>query len=286
MRNALKRWRLALAVGLAALAGCAEEKGLPEKAVAAETPATPASIEAVKPEKEDPEARDIVTKAIAAHTNGKPERLDKVKAVHVKMDGTGWTNDARFPQSDGTRETWSVWPDRFAFRFVYKPDVDLSMETTGSSTPAVTAARNALGPVTVSPEQMKATQWDMFALEWTFTPKALTHPGAVFYQPSKGVVNGRPVNVVKAFIPGMTVWTLQFDAATNLLTQVDYTGFESRATPKRLVYSEHKDRDGLKVPGHAKIFSGTVPFWDLGRLDVYETFESADKIDAKKFETQ
>src|SRR5262245_13590706 len=97
------------------LAGCAEEKGLPEKPSDREVKATSNPLEPVKPEKEDPAARAIVDQAIAAHTGGKPDRLERLKKHHMSLKGQLSTTDVG--SVTHVRESWAEWPSNFAFRF-------------------------------------------------------------------------------------------------------------------------------------------------------------------------
>lgn len=273
---------LGLGLGLLAILGCAEEKKLATKALIQDNKPAAASLESTRPEKEDPAAREIVNKAIAAHTNGKPERLEGIKAQHVLLQGYGLTENG---EKDGSRESWAVWPNLFAFRFGYRPDNERELVSTGVSTATGGFQSGPNGqPTPFTGEYVKAFQWDLFALEWTLTPKALTHPQAVFHQPGKATKNDRAFNTVKAFIPGNPTWTLYFDEKTSLLGRVEYIGLEGNAAPKTLTYAEHQEREGLKVPNRVEVFSGGLKFWDIRKLDKYELFESADKIDPKKFE--
>jgi hypothetical protein len=286
MRNIAKRWWLSLSFAMAGLAGCAEEKALPDKAVAQENKPAENSIVGAKPAKEDPAARAIVQKAIEAHTLGKPARLDAIKAQHFNMTGRGMMPVVGAREVDGSRETWAIWPERSAFRFIYKLDPDRDAVITGILNPGGGSMRTPEGNTfPIAGADLRGALWDMFAFDWLVTPKALTHPEAIYHQPGRESENGKSYQTVKAYLPNQPEWTLRFSEETHLLERVDYIGFESRVVRKALSFSDHKENSGLRVPTRVKVFGEKILYWDLNALPTYEVFESADKIDPKKFET-
>lgn len=282
----MRRVHLLGFVLFSSLLGCAEDKGLPVKPGDSDGKQGSTSNEPPKPEKDDPAAREIVTKALAAHTNGKPERLKSIAAQHLALGGLGMWIDGTNREVPGGRESWSVWPDRHSFRFHYRlPNSEQDFVVTGAVVPGDGFVRTALGEqMRTPPERVRATDWDMLSLDWYFTPKLLMHPQAIAHHPSRDENGGRPQNLIRFYIPGYPEWTLRFNADTHLLEKVEYLGYETGPMPKSISFSDHAEKHGLKVPGRTQIYNSNLRVFDLNTINAYEVFDSADKIDPKKFE--
>ena len=220
-----------------------------------------------------------MTRSLAAHTGGKPERLEKLKSLHVLMTGKGHTPDPTNPEADATWELWAVWPDKHAVTFDYKTPgmVPVALVVT----PAGARQRQGLNAAQALPPEMAAAiRWDCFAADWAFGPLSLTHPQAVYHSPGSVVVDGKTYTTVKAYIPGYPERTLRFDPDTQLLRRIDYVGLEANiASQKAVEVGGYTDRDGVKVPGQVDVFMRGNPMWRV-KVTAFEP----GPVDPKKFE--
>lgn len=254
------------------LAGCAEEKGLPEKPAEVEAKPTVNPLAPPKPEKEDPAARAIVNQAIDAHTGGKPERLEKFKKHHMVLKGQIRDNSGSYTSYTG--ELWASWPDDFAGRFDIPEFPSFSFALRGpigvQRTPAV---------VPMSPLIYKTCAIDCAVLNWGGTLTALTAP-AIYHSPATATAAGRSFRTVKRWTEGQPEWTLWFDEKTNLLERIDYHGYESGLVKaKSMQMSKHADHEGVKLPRGFNLLVGGAQFF---QVDMTE-FQTPDAIDAKTF---
>lgn len=259
-----------------ALAGCAEEKGLPERPQDGETKTSSNPLEPPKPEKEDPAARAIVNDAIAAHTGGKPERLEKFKKHHMVLKGQIANTGGETPVTH-VRESWAVWPDSYAFRF----DVQDRTTFAGAATAAEGFRRIDSKTVNPLPPLLhKACLIDCSALDWGGTVASLSNPKAIYHKPGTVTANGKTFRTVKCWTPGLPEWTLWFDDATKLLEQIHYEGLEeSLIKSKSLMLGKHAEHEGVKVPREIGLSIGGSRMFDWS----VEKFETPESIDAKTF---
>jgi len=261
---------------LLGLVGCAEDKGIPERPPDSEVKPRASSPEAVKPDKEDPAARAIVEKAIAAHTGGKPERLEKFKTHHIVMKGRMVSPEDRSFVNMGI-ETWSAWPDQFAIRFDKGDQTALSWAVTPNGGYQRQDARTV---VPMSPADTRVIHHDCAVLAWGGTIAALANPGAMYHHPGTSTLDDRSFRTVRCYVPGQPEWTLWFDEKTGLLDRIFYQGLEgSILKAKSLVLGNYAEEHGVKLPKQISLTIGGTPYFQMK----VESLETPEKLEPKTF---
>ncbi len=273
MRNhRAKRWAAGVMLaGAVGMAGCGEEKPLPPALPLAK----PVVAEAPMPDQSDPAAAEFVVKALDAHTVGHRDRLEKLKTQHRVMKGIKFTQQGNY---QSTRETWAVWPDKFAINYEHGQ----GLKAVGAVILARSGRIGGAGDV----RDLENDQWqefhaDAYVQDWVTTLVALARPETRFVEYRTVVSADRSESSVRAFTPGLPPLLLTFDPKTNFLTRVDYDGREAQIQQRKsLILGNPKDFDGVLLPSTMNVLlnGGSVEQWVVEKVDTPAT------IDPKRFE--
>lgn len=275
------------AVGLAAV-GCDND---PPPAVAAkrlDDPARPIELKPpAKPAASEPAAAQLLAEAVAAHTGGKPERLDPLKACSYTRTGVIDAPGGRVPA------TWKMdlhWPDRFRLRTENQTQaggVTVTQLTTFATSPA--GAWQAFALVQSGQAAHEKREKANLPADAAPTLTAQFHEDALLLlfplADPKTVAARAPDD---ADLLGLHVWTpaldyalLGFDKKTKLLVRVVYTGREALTTvTKELALADHQEVGGVKLPAKVSVKANGLSKADWTKLAL-----TAGPIDPKAFET-
>lgn len=267
-----------LAAGLVAglAVGCdLKEEKMPEKA-----PPRPTATATGKgePAATDPAGKAVIDKAVAAHTGGRPELLEKAK-VH-RSAGKSQLFLAQ-GEAEGTRAVEAVWPDFYA-------------QTVESSNPAAIPPGRFVvsGPqrwfvpkgqpaVSIDPIRAQEPVTDQFVVDWVSKLVPLADPAVKFGPPRAGTANGLTTTVVRCVPPAPPALDCHFDTGTGLLVQVEYEARpDGRPLAKVVRFLDHKPTAGLVLPSRYEAVHG-------GRLverSEFQSYEFPDRIDPKAFQ--
>jgi hypothetical protein len=239
----------------AILIGCGPGKELPD-----ETPRSPSdgpgSIESREPipTSSDPLAREIVDRAINAHTQNHPDRLTQCKISKLTADGTILLPNARTQQEESvpTRMTFLArWPDEIRITLTF-PGGSSAEQMTLILDRAFTWAGKGKQEQTI-PNKKKAEdnlRADGLGMQWITLLFPLTDRHAIVFEPRKGTgVGTPPADVVKFALPDRPVYRLHFSPKTGYLIQTDYMNEDFGGNAfLEWVMAEHKLFNGVMLP--------------------------------------
>ena len=190
------------------------------------------------PEKSDPVAAAIVAEAVKAHTNGKPERLDKLK--RFKMVRTGILGGTQ-PQ---LWEYRGEWPDRFR---VDEPQSQMSIVRVGQdgwvSSPAQGVRKNPLQ----EPYKRGVLADTMYEFLPVLIP--LADPTLVAAPFADRTINGKPASGVWLSGKHLPRAVVHFDKESKRLVQCAFESYEGDATViKEVTILEYREVNGVQIP--------------------------------------
>jgi hypothetical protein len=280
-------WAVAVLVA-AVVIGCGPGKHLPDDIPDPKGPEqTEPQIKV--PAVSDPAAKEIVERAIKAHTQGNPSLLAKGKLSRSTANGT--IKLAVGPQQEVApvptqRAFVARWPDEIKYTLAYKtrPFGTVTLILRGRLTWELL---NDQPRANVNPEKAEQLmRTDGLAQHWLPLLFPLVEPKAVVFEPRKGV-GDPPVDTVRFAYPDRPPYALAFDPKSGYLTRVDYhltdlTGLVFT----EWMFAEHKPFGGVMLP--TKLTSARTTDRPRVREVVQEwtveSWEFPEKIDDKEFE--
>jgi hypothetical protein len=241
---------LVVAFGLISLLGCSD----PPRTIETAKPVNPTGAvgqltelpKMEKPAKSDPQAVEIVRKAIDAHTAKSPERLQKLKAIKLVREGPAVTfTQVPTPQR---WDLWQSWPGRMRYR-VEIPN--LPIVTLGNNQQEAWKHLGSVLPPVRDP--MTATDAEDFRLDatgdWLLMLHPMAHPDRTLALLPDVTVNGQPAQSVRIWLPGLSDAILNFDKTSGLLVQIQFDGREqNKRTFKEFLILGHKEFLGVTLP--------------------------------------
>jgi hypothetical protein len=262
-----RRWkRAAILLGVGLVVGCDTDPRPVNEAKKIEEP-KPQQVELkppAKPAQSDPAAAQLLKEVINAHTGGKLELLEKLKACSYIRTGTLEAAGGRWPA------TWQVdlvWPDRFRVRS------ELQM----GATVHMTFSRSPAGAWRFPPEVPTGKpEKQLFDAEYSRTLTAQFHEDSVnllfpLVDPKTVTIRAADETIHGQELLGLHVWTpaldyalLGFDKKTKLLTRIVYHGREEiRNVVKEVVVTEHQEFSGVKLASklYVKANGRTLADW-------------------------
>lgn len=257
-----------LAFGVVALVGCGEK---PAPIIAAKPLDTPKAEDTelkapAKPEKSDPDARKLLDEMLAAHTDGKPDKLAALKECTVTRKGQQEAPGGRF-QATWTRHL--NWPGSYRLRIdlVLGGGVNQQLLFAFGPTGAWRAAGGDKEKSTLGPDERTdvTVQYyeDAMTLLFPFADPAVVVSKADGKDPA--------VSELHAWLPTIGYARLGIDAKTKLLTRLAYNGRELTVpVMKELSFQEYKEFAGVKLGTKVGVRTKAKPLgeWTDLTLDV------------------
>jgi hypothetical protein len=225
--------------------GCSDTAGPPvqtAKPVEKRNDGVPVFPLAAAPKASDPAAAATAAKILAAHTDGNPALVEKVRTVRVTRAGKqlGQGEAGSFPVSF---EFVGQWSDtcKYSFRPVAGPGITL-LRVGGRSTR--------------SPEQPPLTESEIAAFhrdafgEWLLLSVPLADPRAVFAPGPEEKVDGKSYPSVRLWLAEAPQVIIHYDPATYRVVQWSYNGLSAAGGEVQidLVPSKYESRGGLLYP--------------------------------------
>ena len=248
-------WR-AVAGGVlaaAAIPGCSDAPRAIQTAREVQAAAADATVELPKgqpPEASDPAAAKVVAEAIAAHTDGHPERLEKLRTVRLTRIGSIFASD---PPLRATWQLRAAWPDR------YRTDIDVPDSTrfmfarSGNSAWKFKQIAMAQKEVYPAGPDLQGILADT-TYEWLALLVPLGDPGLVAVPAADATIGGKPAAGVWLSGKNLPRAVAHFDKATKLLAQFTYEGLEAGGPVlKEVRAAGTRDANGVKVPDKLRI---------------------------------
>jgi hypothetical protein len=243
----------------------------------------PAAV--VVPEKSEPAAVAVVERAVKAATDGNPARVERAKVNRVKMKGTVMVPGRAV---EATRRVEAVWPARLAQADEFSPDSGLTTTLVRLRRPVLWIGNRKDGTVTPSelpsPKELEAAvASESIGRHWMALLVPLTDARTVVFAARKDVLNGVPVEVIRAAAPGTPVFTLWFDERASRLLQVSFAHVEPgnrSETQKVFALLDYRAADGLTLPGRVMYWHNAqqVEDWTV------EGWEFPERIDDAAFD--
>lgn len=275
---------LFVAVVSAFATGCGGSgKELP-KEVPQDTEKTASAAVAV-PAKSEPAAVEVVERAVKAATDGNPSRLERAKVQRVKLNGTVM---APGRSVKATRRAEAVWPARLAQTDEFEPDSGLTTTLVRLRRPVLWIGNAKDGKVVPSeiphPKELEAAvAAETVARYWMALLVPLTDARTIVFAAKKDVLQGVPVEIIRAAAPDTPVFTLWFEEKTGRLLQVSFAHTEPgnrSETHKLFTLFDYRATDGLSLPGR-------VRYWHNGQQVedwAVEGWEFPERIDDAGFD--
>jgi hypothetical protein len=219
-----------------------------------------------RPEASDPDARKLLDDMLAAHTDGKPDKLAAFRECTFTRKGYQESTAGRFP---------AVWTRHLSWPGGYRLRVDLDLGggvnqqilfAFGSSgawrAVGGDKVKTPLGP----DDRLDVTAQcheDALALLFPFTDPAVVVSKAESKDPN--------VSEVHAWVPAVGYVRVGVDPKTKLLARLAYNGRESNVpVMKELTFGDHKEFAGVKLGTKVTVRTKAKPLgeWTDLTLDV------------------
>jgi hypothetical protein len=271
---------LAAAVGLAGV-GCDTDPPPVIEAKKIEEPqiAVPELKPPIKPAQSDEAAAQLLKEAIAAHTGGHPERLDKLRNCSFTRTGVVTMPSGAFPA------VWKMdvlWPDRYRMTAEIQAGASIT-RTVFTRSPAGAwqfPPDNPQGKQALDKESARTflAQFHEDAVGLLFP---LADRATVVTRATDETVNGKELVGLHVWTPALDYALVSIDKKTKLLTRVVYNGREDRFNVvKELVATEHQEFDGVKLASKLYVKGNGRNLADWTKLSV-----TTDKpVDPKVFD--
>jgi hypothetical protein len=268
-----------LAAGLAAAAGCSDKPRPIREAKEVRQSGADASVDLpteAAPATSDPAAAKVVADAIAAHTGGRPDRLDKLRSVDLTRTGTILALD---PPPKTTWRIRAAWPDRYRMDVEMADGPKLVFTRVGD-----TGWRAALAPgatkEVLSAVNLKGVIADA-TYEWLALLAPLADSGLIVAPAPDATFGGRPAAGVRLGGKTLPRAVAHFDKETKLLAHFAYEGNEAGSPiHKEVRVGGVREFHGVKLPDKLTIKMGGRPAaeWSV------TTVEFPVELPAKLFE--
>jgi hypothetical protein len=238
----------------AILIGCGPGKELPDEIPRSTSNGSgPMENKEPIPTSSDPLAREIVDRAIKAHTQNDPSRLAQGKISKMTADGSILLPNARTQQEEmvPTHMTFLArWPDEIKITLAYPQsgEAETTLILDHTSTWLLKGKKEEIIPNRKkAQDNMRA---DGLGMQWITLLFPLMDRHAIVFEPRKGTgVGTPPADVVKLALPDCPVYRLHFSPKTGYLIQTDYANddFTGNALME-WVMEEHKPFQGVMLP--------------------------------------
>ena len=211
-------------IAAAVLIGCGPAKELPDDGSGSKgSDRGSTEPKEVIPASSDPVAKEIVDRAIKAHTQNNPSLLKKGKVS--KMTATGTIKvpvESRMANPQTVLKFFAAWPDRIKAVYEYKTELNAT-DTLLLRRPFQWISRDRAQIGIPQPQVFEdAMLSDCLAQHWLPLVFPLADPRAIVYEPKKGV--GSPTaDVVRFHLPERPTYSLSFDTSSGYLIQVSYS---------------------------------------------------------------
>lgn len=272
---------------LAAIAlGCGPGKELPEDIT--HSRGTEQTPKKKIPTESDPVAREIVDRAIKAHTQNNPGALAKAKIS--KMTANGFVKlpsegSGHFVDVPTFQTVMASWPDRLKFTQEYREHRSGTMTMILRGPFTWCGMGRTQNPNSNPQETENMMRKHGLGQYWLPLVFPLADSQSVVFEPRKGL-GTPPADVVRFALPDRPVYQLSFDPATGYLTRIEYTSNDFDIHEHRFwVLTEHKPFDGLILPTkmeltltRANIRGEIVERWAVDK------WEFPEKLDDGAFE--
>ena len=246
---------IAILAGLPALAGLAGCGGEPRTIVTAAAVGTPTmtgpDLEfGPAPEASDAAAAALVVQALAAHTDGQPDRIARTDLVEITLTG-------KFLWTDGQPHTATntltlVWPDRG--RSVFELP-DNGGQTDGFIRNGDDAWRFASSQGRPVPEEVpilpgyESVVANEMAAHWFLILRPMASSTAVFAPTPAVSYLGKSLTGVKVWLPGFPPTAVYFDPETHRTARIVYEDRENgQRVLKRFDLRGEVVTDGVTYP--------------------------------------
>ncbi len=234
--------------------GCGPGKELPDdipRATSAEH--TPKKI---IPTVSDPVAKQIVDRAIKAHTQNNSGLLERGKISKVTADGTMQLSHVpgEFVAIPKHRTLIARWPDHMKLEYADKGDAR-GMTTFILRHPFVWWGKDTTPePIADFQSFEEVMRTDGLAQHWLPLVFPLGDPKAVVFEPQKGAgVGSPPADMVRFFLPDRPVYRLHFSPSTGYLVHIEYTHSDAAGMAlKEWILSDFQLVDGMMLPMQMK----------------------------------
>lgn len=237
--------------------GCGPGKQLPEDLSRSRaTDRGSSDPKEMVPAESDPAAIAIVDRAINAHTQNNPALLARAKISKVTANGT-----IKLPVPNATglvpvpslRTFISRWPDDFRLSHEFKSHIPGTLTTILRGSLTWWGLDSTPKPVPDPQAFEEVMRTDSLAIHWLPLIFPLREPGAIVFNPKKGV-GMPPVDTVRFTMPGRPIYTLSFDSATGYLTRIEYEHTDSAGFAfKEWLLADPKPFDGMMLATEMKM---------------------------------
>lgn len=265
----------------AIVVGCGPGKELPDEiTVHKDAFVVPPDPGGKVPEGSDPEAKDVVLRAIKAITEGKMESQAKARICKVTAHGK-FKDPNRAELTDAVRTVTTVWPDRARTTYEFKEGL-LAKRTVG--------LRGTFGwmypelPLYFPPSEIaKVIAIDVTAQQWIPLSMDLTDHKAVYFGVQKKKSDKESTTSFKfgwAERTDRPVYVITCDDKSGLPVTIDYSPLMiDQRTRIRYVFSlaDHKSFSGLTLPTSMSLKANDtlVESWTVDSWEFLESFDDA-----------
>ena len=263
-------------------AGCTDARkratAVPIESKAAE--ATP-EVAVPRPAQTDPAAESLIAKLLNAHTDGLPERLEKLRNHTHLRTGKVFEAEANGMIS-GNMNAMATWPDRYrvSFRKTTLGDKQYIITLRGE-TGWLVDERVSQVPGPMSPLYLPVVTADVRA-EWMLTLVPLLDPkGRIAALETTSPVDGKPTRGLRVWLGERDPILLVLDEGSSQLREVHYTSVEGGKTLAwRLAVPATKVVNGVVLPAKLQVLMSDTIRYDWSKCD----YEFPATIAPEKFE--
>lgn len=219
-----------------------------------------------KPESTDPNAEAVITKLIAGHTKGHPEKLDQLKTFRSSRQG----------QFEGLgKAEWTIeaaWPDSFRQQ-TKVPNLGEGFNITarqGANGWKLLASQGMTTPTPLTNLETRAFRTDIFA-EWMTVLVPLADPKArVASLLPEITIEDKPVDSIRIWIGDQMPVTLRVSRADSLLLRMEYEIVsENNVVPVTINFLARSEFQGVLLPTRStyRVNNQPVSSWDSATFE-------------------
>jgi hypothetical protein len=194
------------------------------------------------PAQSDPASREVVAKIVAAHTNGKPELLNRLRGLTLTREGSISLADAPVAGTP-LKVVWNgTWPNRSRYLWTGVHAFPTTYRVLDRQVYQDTPSPGMLPPLTE--KRFDDSLRDNYG-NWLQTlvplvePDAIVAPGPPFESPLKQLAS------IRLWRPGQPQAILYYDPKTHLLGRIAFDGRENGLP----LYAEHSLEEMVEIAG-------------------------------------
>ncbi len=272
-------------IAAALLAGCKPEPATPRTAKPTDVPsAGPLELKPpAKPGQSSPEGQAKLAALLAAHTGGKPARLDALKSAGFTRVGVLFLNGP--PGFPATQTVEVAWPARF------KSSTEITTETVGTTAVGLSPEGNWISQsnrphgdtgAKALPKQkivddllltaQRQMQEDHCFLLFPFADPVTK----VLIADDAKIGQERDCYGLHVWTPALEYALLHVDKKSNLLVRLSFAGHENgRDVLKELLFEDAQDFGGVKLPAKVYIRAAGIELaeWRSLKVTAGKTFD-------------